>query len=293
MFGLFYKRFYQFWYLLQATCRYTFLRSLKDAYCMFRTCNECEALWVITSHATAPSVTMGHFLRLLDQNHPALDTYWTTRSEELRAEASALYNSTRTKEQRRSAFRFKDCIVLSVYMSVFAYSSRLCKPVEFLELSNPAFHRAQTEGKSLCQVLNAHMSQQFLGRYLLFEATEYIQNCYLSGWFRAAGCCKTDFSIGPGNVIRLGNCLHKGKTCADRARYKAMHPWWMLPFFPACLNKLLKKWVQVHRRSKQTESVCLVFLHELYTCIYMYILLCVFVWTNRRLHIHKRPNHSE
>lgn len=165
-----------------------------------------------------------YFLTLLEQNYPPLDTYWTTGSEELRSEASALYNSTRTQEQRRTAFRFKDCVVLSVYKSVFAYSSRLCKPVEFLESSNPAFYRAQTERTPLCQVLNAHLSQQFLGRFLLFEATEYIQNCYLSGWFRAAGCCKTEFCIGPGNIIRLGNCLHRGKTCADRARYKAMHP---------------------------------------------------------------------
>ena len=181
-------------------------------------------MWTITSHATSTPVTMKYFLSLLDKNHPPLDTYWTTESEDRRAEARALYNSTRTQEQRRSAFRFKECVVLSVHKSVFAYSSRMCKPVEFMESSNPAFYRAQTESTPLCQILNAHMSQQFLGRFLLFEATEYIQHCFLSGWFRATGCCKTHFCVGPGNVIRLGSCLHKGKTCADRARYKAMQP---------------------------------------------------------------------
>jgi hypothetical protein len=208
----------------QPFTRYTFLRSLKDEYCLYRSCAQCEALWVITSHATSTPVPMRYFLNVLNQNYPPLDTYWTTLSEEEKAEASAVYKRTRTKEQRRSAFCFKKCVVLSVYKSVFAYSSRLCKPVEFLEFSNQAFYRAHSQSTPLCQILNAHLSQQFLGRYLLFEATEYIGNCYLSGWFRPAGFRKTEFCIGPGNVIRLGNCIHKGKTCADRARFKAMHP---------------------------------------------------------------------
>ena len=210
--------------LILTTCRYTIGRSLKDKYCLYRSCNECEALWVITSHATSTPATMRWFLDVLNQNYPSLDTYWTTVSAQQRAEASALYKSTCTPEQRRAAFSFKKCIVLSVVKSVFAYSSRLCKPVEFLETSNQAFYRAQSQRTPLCQVLNAHLSQQFLGRYLLFEATEYMRDCYLSGWFRAAGYRKTKFCIGPGNMIRLGNCLHKGKTCADRAHYNAMHP---------------------------------------------------------------------
>ena len=207
-----------------STCRYTFVRSLKDEYCLYRSCNECEALWVITSHATSTPATLRWFLDVLNQNYPSLDTYWTTEKEQQQAEASALYKNTDTPEQRRAAFSFKECIVLSVYKAVFAYTARLCKPVEFLDASNQAFYRAQSQRTPLCQVLNAHLSQQFLGRYLLFEATEYMTDCYLSGWFRAAGNSKTEFCIGPGNVIRLGNCLHKGKTCADRARYKAMHP---------------------------------------------------------------------
>ena len=138
-------------------CRYTFVRSLKDEYCLYRSCNECEALWVITSHATSTPATLRWFLDVLNQNYPSLDTYWTTENEQQQAEASALYKNTNTPEQRRAAFSFKECIVLSVYKAVFAYTARLCKPVEFLEASNQAFYRAQSQRTPLCQVLNAHL----------------------------------------------------------------------------------------------------------------------------------------
>ena len=196
------------------------LRSLKDDYCIFRTCPECEALWVITSHATAPPVSMDHLLSLFNQNYPPLDRYWTTGSDEQVAEATAVYKSNANLEQRRLAFGFEQCLVVSVYTAVFGYSARGCKPIEFLNSSNQSFYRAQRLRYPLCQVLNGHLSQRFLARYLLYETTEYIENAFLSGWFRAAGCSKTEFSVGPGNMIRLGRCLDRGTSCADRARYK-------------------------------------------------------------------------
>jgi len=206
--------------LLQVSRRYVpVLRSLNDEYCIFRTCPECEALWVITSYATAPPVTMEYLLSLFNQNTPPLDNYWTTDSENL-AEATAMYNANTTLEQRRLAFGFDQCLVVSVYKAVFGYSARLCKPIEFMNSSNKAFYMAAKKCTPLCQVINAHLSQRFIGRYLLFQASEYIENAYLSGWFRAAGCSKTEFSIGPGNMVRLGLCLDRGKTCADRASCK-------------------------------------------------------------------------
>jgi len=199
-------------------------RSLKDEYCIFRTCPECEALWVITSHATAPPVTMDHLLSLFNQNTPPLDKYWTTaESDEQEAEAKAFYNQNTTLEQRRFAFRFNHCLEVSVYKAVFGYSARSCKPIEYLNPSNQSFYRAQRLRTPLCQVLNAHLSQRFKGRYLLYEATEYIENAFLSGWFCAAGCSKTSFCIGPGNMIRFGVCLDRGKSCADRLRFKTKH----------------------------------------------------------------------
>ena len=187
---------------------------------MYRSCPECEALWVVTSHATGPPVTMDHLLSLFKQNHPPLENYWTTNSDEHVAEATALYNKYTTLEQRRLAFRFHQCLEVSVYKAVFGYSARSCKPLEFLNPSNQSFYRAQRLRTPLCQVINGHLSQRYVAKYLLYEATEYIEGAYLSGWFRAAGCSKSSFCIGPGNLIRLGGCLDRGKSCADRARYK-------------------------------------------------------------------------
>ena len=177
-------------------------------------------MWVITSHATGPPVTMDHLLSLFNKNFPPLDKYWTTDSDEHVAEATALYNKNTTLEQRRLAFRFDQCIDVSVYKAVFAYSARSCKPIEFLNPINQSFYSAQRLRTPLCQVLNGHLSQRFISRYLLYEATEYIEGAFLSGWFRAAGCSKTTFCVGPGNMIRLGVCLDRGRSCADRARYK-------------------------------------------------------------------------
>jgi hypothetical protein len=180
-------------------------------------------MWVITSHATAPPVTMDYLLCLFNQNTPSLDKYWTTESKEQVAEATALYNRYPTLERRRSAFRFNQCLDVSVYKSVFGYSARACKPIEYLNPSNQSFYRAQRLRTPLCQVLNAHLSQRFTGRYLLYQATEYIENAFLSGWFRAAGCSKTTFCIGPGNMVRFGQCLDRGKSCVDRENFKTRH----------------------------------------------------------------------
>ena len=165
---------------------------------------------------------MDYLLSLFNDNTPPMETFWATESVEL-ARATAMYHSITTLEQRQAAFRFDSCLVVSVIQAVFGYSARSCKPVEFMNSSNQSFYRARRLRNPLCQVINTHMSQRYTGRYLLFEASEYIENVFLSGWFRAAGYSKTEFCIGPGNVVRLGDCLDRGKTCADRAHYKATH----------------------------------------------------------------------
>jgi hypothetical protein len=55
---------------------------------------------------------------------------------------------------------------------------------------------------------------------MLFKAEGYFRNVYLSGWFKGPNGRKTSFSVGPGNLVRLGAVLGRGRDCADRAFYK-------------------------------------------------------------------------
>jgi len=188
--------------------------------CMHTSSSACEAFWIVSVRAPAPPIPILELLLKFKKNRPPLDTYWTTTSDARRASANSLYKSLSSLEQRRAAFRLDDCMVVPVWEAVFAYTSQLCKPVEFLDLNHYGFNRAAAEQASVCQVLNAHISQQFKGRYMLFQVTGYFKKVYLSGWFRTAGSSKTEFCVGPGNVVRLGVCLGRGKDCMDRAHCK-------------------------------------------------------------------------
>jgi len=196
---------------------------LGDGYCIYRSSLLCETMWVITSHlpAHAPAcVSMDELLQLFNQNHPPLDEYWTTTSRVRSAEAKVLYKSKPSLAERRAAFGFNGCLVVSVTQAVFGYTAQLCKPVEFMSLGSPNFDKAQKLNLPLCQVINGHLSQRFLCRYMLFKVEGYFRNVYLSGWFRCPNGRKTSFSVGPGNLVRLGAVLGRGRNCADRAFYK-------------------------------------------------------------------------
>jgi hypothetical protein len=203
--------------------RYLPVLTLGDGYCFYRSSRLCETMWAVTSHrpAHAPAcVSIDELLQLFDQNHPPLDEYWTTTSEVRSAEAKALYESKSSKAERRAAFGFNCCLVVSVKKAVFGYTTQLCKPVEYLSIGNPDFDKAQTLNHQMCQVINSHLSHRFLGRYMVFNIEEYCRNIYLSGWFRGPTGRKTCFSVGPGNLVRLGAVLGRGKDCVDRALYK-------------------------------------------------------------------------
>ena len=196
------------------------LLSLDEGAGIYRSSSICEAFWVISAHAPAPSITMEELLLRFQQNHPNLDIYWTETSPERKAAAKLVHDGQSTLEQRRDAFRLDDCIVIPVREAVFSYTAQLCKPVEYVALDHSGYQLAVRNRASVCQVVNSHVSQQFKGRYMLFETTEYFQNVFLSGWFRAAGSTKTSFCIGPGNVVQFGACLGQGKDCIDRIRHK-------------------------------------------------------------------------
>ncbi len=179
---------------------------------------------MISVRAPAPPMSILDLLLKFQRNRPKLDTYWTATSHARKDRVNSFYKGLSTLEHRRAALRLDDCIVVPVREAVFAYTSQLCKPVEFVDLNHSGFNRAAIQGASVCQVINSHISQQFKGRYVLFETNGYFKNVYLSGWFRTAGSSKTTFCVGPGNVVRLGACLGRGKDCIDRAGHKQQQP---------------------------------------------------------------------
>jgi len=150
---------------------------------------------------------MDGLLQLFNQNHPPLDEYWTTTSRVRSAEAKVLYKSKSSLAERRAAFGFNGCLVVSVTQAVFGYTAQLCKPVEFISIGSTDFDKAQKLNHPLCQVINSHLSQRFLGRYLLFKVEGYFKDVHLSGWFRGPNGMKTCFSVGPGNLVKLGAVL--------------------------------------------------------------------------------------
>lgn len=184
---------------------------------------------------------VGELIHRFSVNSPDLDRFWYG-DETRKLDAIAAHDAVSASD-RRKTFGLGDVLELSVCKGVFAFAALGCKPYEFVSLSHPGFEMAIQKGFSFCQIINAHLSQRFKGRYILHHIVGMHRNKFLSGWFRRSGGQKTHFCVGPGHIIVLGQCVARGLDCIDRNLHRMQIArngfWWLSSHLPCCQGQNL------------------------------------------------------